>query len=157
VHDAAVRDRREPRACDQRRLRRAGRRPLRTGALAQYTVGPGGTLTPSLPATALPATPQDIAITPDGRFAYVAAVGAASPATVAQFARVAANGRLEPNGTGPSADASAILVNPQGTRVVLGQGNTVSSRPINADGTLGAPSTFAIPGAAARPACGRSR
>jgi len=81
VHDAAVRDRREPRACDRRRLRRAGRRPLRTGALAQYTVGPGGTLTPSLPATALPATPQDIAITPDGRFAYVAAVGAASPGT----------------------------------------------------------------------------
>ena len=123
--------------------------PSGPGALAQYTVGPGGTLTQSLPATALPATPQDIAITPDGRFAYVAAVGAAAPATVAQFARVAANGRLEPNGTGPSADASAVLVNPEGTRVVLGQGNTVSSRPINADGTLGAPSTFTIPGAAA--------
>jgi len=108
--------------------------PSTSGSLLQYTVGPGGTLTASPPDTALAGIPRDIAVTPDGRFAYVVATGAASPAAIAQFARVAANGRLEPNGTIPSADASAIIVNPQGTRVLLGQGNTVFSRPINADG-----------------------
>jgi hypothetical protein len=129
--------------------------PAGGGSLVQYTVGPGGTLTASPPATALPGTPQDIAITPDGRFAYVAAVGAAAPGPIAQFARVVANGRLEPNGTGPSADASAILVNPQGTRVVLGQGNTVVSRPIAADGTLAAATPVTI-AAGAPPATVRS-
>jgi len=118
--------------------------PSTSGSLLQYTVGPGGTLTASPPETALAGIPRDIAVTPDGRFAYVAATGAASPAAIAQFARVAGNGRLEPNGTIPSADASAIIVNPQGTRVLLGQGNTVVSRPINADGTLGAASPLTI-------------
>jgi hypothetical protein len=122
--------------------------PAGGGTLVQYTVGPGGTLAASPPDTVLAGTPQDIAVTPDGRFAYVAATGAAAPAPIAQFARVAANGRLEPNGTVPAADASAILVDPQGTRVLLGQGNTVFSRPINADGTLGVATPVTIAAAA---------
>jgi hypothetical protein len=122
-----------------------------TGVLVQYTVGSGGTLTPSAPDTALAASPQDIAVTPDGRFAYVA-----TATSIVPFTRVAANGRLAP-GTPDSAagGGSAILVNPQGTRVIHAQAGGIATRAINADGTLGAPGSFVIPGTL-RPAVVRS-
>jgi hypothetical protein len=122
-----------------------------TGTLLQYTVGSGGTLTPSAPETALPASPQDIAVTPDGRFAYVA-----TATSIVPFTRVAASGRLEPGTPDAAAGGgSAILVNPQGTRVIHAQAGGIASRAINADATLGAPGSFIIPGTI-RPAVVRS-
>ena len=89
------------------------------GSLVQYTVGPGGALVASAPDIALAATPQDITVTPDGRFAYVAT----QPTSIVPFARVAANGRLEPARAARSPAAPrAIIVNPQGTRVLYAQG-----------------------------------
>ena len=112
------------------------------GTLMQYTVGPGGALSASAPDTSLAAFPQDLAVTPDGRFAYVA-----TTASIIPFTRVAANGRLEPGVPDTAAGGgSAILVTPQGTRVIHAQAGGIATRTINADGTLGAPSTFIIPG-----------
>ena len=61
-------------------------------------------------------------------------------AVIAQFARVAAE---RPPGAQRSDDratpgaANAIIVNPQGTRVLYGQTGNIVARAINADGTLG--------------------
>ncbi|MDP1849895.1 MAG: PKD domain-containing protein [Solirubrobacteraceae bacterium] len=110
------------------------------GSLVQYTVGAGGALVASAPDIALAATPQDITVTPDGRFAYVA-----TTASIIPFARVAANGRLEPSPGAVGGGATTIIVNPQGTRVHHGQGANVVTRAINADGTLGAPATTPLP------------
>lgn len=126
--------------------------PTADGALVQFTVGPGGALAASAPDTPLAGEPQDVTVTPDGRFAYVTTrrpVGGAA-ATIAQFARVAANGRLAPIAAGPATvDARAIIVNPQGTRVHYAAGSNIVTRPINGDGTLAAASTTPVPGAAA--------
>ncbi len=121
------------------------------GSLVQYTAGPGATLTPSAPDTTLAATPRDITVTPDGRFAYVLTVAADGSAVIAQFARVAASGRLEPNApatVSSPGSASAIIVDPQGTRVLYGQSGNIVARPINPDGTLGAPTATPIPSGA---------
>ena len=119
-----------------------------SGSLAQYSVGPGGALSPSGPDTPLPDAPQDITVTPDGRFAYVLTTLPGS-STIFRLARVAANGRLEPatpSSTTNSGAARAIIVNPQGTRVIYAQpGGTIFWRAIAADGTLGAPNPIAIP------------
>jgi hypothetical protein len=40
-----------------------------SGSLAQYSVGPGGALSPSGADTALTGDARDITVTPDGRFA----------------------------------------------------------------------------------------
>ena len=126
--------------------------PGANGSLVQYTVGAGGALVASAPDTPLPGDPQDITVTPDGRFAYVTTqlpVGGPA-ATIGQFARVAADGRLAPNSTGPATvGARAIIVNPQGTRVHYAAGSDIVTRPINGDGTLGAASTTTVPGVAA--------
>jgi PKD repeat protein len=116
------------------------------GVLVQYTVGPGGTLVASAPDIALPGTPQDITVSPDGRFAYVA-----TSASIIPFARVAANGRLEPSPGAVGGGAAAIIVNPQGTRVHHALGATISTRAINADGTLGAATTTILPAGTAAP------
>ena len=116
------------------------------GSLVQYTVGPGGALVASAPDIALPATPQDITVTPDGRFAYVA-----TNASIIPFARVAANGRLELSPGAVAGGATAIIVNPQGTRVHHAQAGTISTRAINADGTLGAATTTTLPVGTAAP------
>jgi len=110
------------------------------GSLVQYTVGPGGALVASAPDIPLAATPQDITVTPDGRFAYVA-----TNTSIIPFARVAANGRLEPSPGAVTGGATAIIVNPQGTRVHYGQGASIFTRAINANGTLGAPTTTPLP------------
>ena len=119
-----------------------------SGSLAQYSVGPGGALSPSAPDTTLPDAPQDITVTPDGRFAYVLTT-LPGRSTIVRLARVAANGRLEPATpaiTTNSGAARAIIVNPQGTRVLYAQpGSTIFWRAIAADGTLGAPNPIAIP------------
>jgi hypothetical protein len=118
------------------------------GTLVQYTVGPGGALSPSTPDTTLPAAPQDVTVTPDGRFAYVM-TSLTATSTIVRLARVAANGRLEPatpSSTTNSGAGRAIIVNPQGTRVLYAQpGNAIFWRAIAADGTLGAPNPIAIP------------
>jgi len=118
------------------------------GVLMQYTAGPGGTLAALPPDSPLAGTPRDIAVTPDGRFAYVLTVDPAGSTVIAQFARVAANGRLEPNAPATVSSpgpANAIIVDPQGARVLYGQNGNVVTRPINADGTLGAPTATTIP------------
>lgn len=121
------------------------------GTLLQYGVGPGGALSPLAP-TAIGGPPRDIAVTPDGRFAYVmtstiAPTGATATSTIIPFAR-GPGGRLEPNGAaiGPLPDSSrGIIVNPQGTRVYYGRpGNAILVRNIDADGTLGAESAFSL-------------
>ena len=114
------------------------------GSLVQYTVAPGGALVASAPDIALAGTPQDIAVGPGGRFAYVATTSSILP-----FARVAANGRLEPTPGAVRGGATAVLVNPQGTRVHHADGGTIVTRAINADGTLGAGTTTVIPAGAA--------
>ncbi len=123
-----------------------------TGTLWQFTVGAGGALTASAPDTPIAGFAQDLAVTPDGRFAYVA-----TNTSIVPFTRVAANGRLEPGTPDVAAGGgSAILVNPQGTRVIHAQAGGLAVRVINAaDGTLGAPSPFIIPGTL-RPAIVRS-
>lgn len=125
--------------------------PGANGSLVQFTVGAGGALVASAPDTPLAGDPQDITVTPDGRFAYVTTqlpVGGPT-ATIAQFARVAADGRLAANGTGPATvGARAIIVNPQGTRVHYAAGSDIVTRPIIADGTLGAASVTTVPGVA---------
>ena len=93
------------------------------GSLAQYSVGPGGALSPSGPDTTLAEAPQDITVTPDGRFAYVL-TSLTATSTIVRLARVSANGRLEPatpSSTTNSGAARAIIVNPQGTRVIYAQ------------------------------------
>jgi hypothetical protein len=125
-----------------------------SGSLVQYTVGPGGALSPSPPDTTLPDAPQDITVTPDGRFAYVMTSLPASSA-IFRLARVAAGGRLEPATpalTTNSGAGRAIIVNPQGTRVLYAQpGGAILWRAIAADGTLGAPNPIAIPATTAAP------
>ena len=119
-----------------------------SGSLVQYTVGPGGALSASAPDTTLAGAPQDITVTPDGRFAYVMTTLPAT-STIVQLGRVAANGRLEPATpaiTTNSGAGRAIIVNPQGTRVLYAQpGSAIFWRAIAADGTLGAPNPIAIP------------
>ena len=124
------------------------------GSLAQYSVGPGGALSPSGPDTTLAEAPQDITVTPDGRFAYVL-TSLPGSSTIVRLARVAANGRLEPatpSSTTNSGAARAIIVNPQGTRVIYAQpGGAIFWRAIAADGTLGAPNPIGIPVTTAPP------
>ncbi len=120
------------------------------GILAQYAVGAGGALSPLAPAT-VGAAARDIALSPDGRFGYVMTssldAGGAPTSAIVPFAR-GAGGRLEPNGAaiGPLPGSSrGILVDPQGARVYYPRpGNAILFRSINADGTLGAESAFAV-------------
>ena len=120
------------------------------GTLLQFAVGPGGALSPLAP-TPVGSPARDIAVTPDGRFAYVMtsvdAATAAVGATIIPFAR-SASGRLEPNGpaVGPMGLSSrGIIVNPQGTRVYYGHpAAAIFFRNINADGTLGPEQSFPI-------------
>lgn len=122
--------------------------------VSQFAVAAGGALTELAPA-ALGANARDIAITPDGRFAYVtrsAGAAGAGPGAIAQFAR-GANGLLTPIGAPATAgsEPQGILVNPQGTRVVYvdAVAATVTSHPIAADGTLGA--ALVVAAGSARP------
>lgn len=120
------------------------------GTLLQYAVGPGGALSPLAP-TPIGTPTRDIAVTPDGRFAYVMtsvdAATAAVGATIVPFAR-SASGRLEPSGpaAGPMGLSSrGLIVNPQGTRVYYGHPvDAIYFRNINADGTLGPENSFPI-------------
>ncbi len=124
------------------------------GSLVQYSVGAAGALSPSAPDTALSDPPRDIAVTPDGRFAYVLTSLTESSAIV-RLVRAGAGGRLEPSppaSTPLSGAGRAIIVNPQGTRVLYAQpGNAIFWRAIAADGTLGAPNPIAIPAASPTP------
>jgi|GEM_PF-2564581 len=120
------------------------------GTLLQYAVGPGGALAPLAP-TALGTPARDVAVTPDGRFAYVMtsddSVAAPVGATIVPFVR-SANGAMEQNGpaVGPMGLSSrGIIVNPQGTRVYYGHpNNAIAVRTINADGTLGPEGSFPV-------------
>ena len=107
--------------------------------LTQYAVAGDGSLTALAPAV-LGAGAQDVAITPDGRFAYVTRSFGTDAGFISQFAR-GAGGAMAPNGTiAGGQDPRGIVVNPQGTRVIYARGvaQSLSSRPINSDGTLGA-------------------
>src|SRR5918997_1611842 len=66
------------------------------GMLLQYVVGADGALSPLAPA-ALGGSARDIAVTPDGRFAYVMTSDAEAGATILTFTR-GADGRLEQTG-----------------------------------------------------------
>jgi PKD repeat protein len=129
--------------------------PQRSGTtgnlLSQYAVAADGSLTEQAP-SALGFGAQDMAITPDGRFAYVTRSQGTDTGAIAQFVR-GAGGRMEPNGVlSTSSDPRGILVNPQGTRVyyVLGIPGELQWRAIAADGTLGAATTLDLGSAAPR-------
>src|SRR5829696_1019761 len=64
--------------------------------LSQFAIAGDGSLTPLAPAV-LGGISNDIAITPDGRFAYVTRSASTDVGLIAQFAR-AADGRMEPLG-----------------------------------------------------------
>ena len=119
------------------------------GLLSQFAVAADGSLTALAP-SALGPEAQDIAITPDGRFAYVTLGAGDAGGSVAQFAR-GAGGRMEPAGSVPAAPGDSgprgIVVNPQGTRVFYATefSSALHSRPINPDGTLGAITTTPLP------------
>jgi hypothetical protein len=121
-----------------------------SGTLLQYSVGAGGALMPLAP-TPIPGPARDIAVTPDGRFAYVmtsiTAVGSVGGSTIIPLIR-AADGRLVPNGpaVGPMLLSSrGLIVNPQGTRVYYGHPTeAIFFRDINPDGTLGPEQSFSI-------------
>ena len=107
-----------------------------TGAqLSQFAIGAGGSLT-DLPAAALSTDTKDIAITPDGRFAYVT-YAAAGVGQIFLFAR-AAGGEMTPVPAGTVAVAGSmqgIVVNPQGTRVYVVDG--INLRWFSIDATTG--------------------
>ncbi len=115
--------------------------------LSQYAVAPNGSLSALAPAT-LGTGARDLAIAPDGRFAYVTLSRGSDSGVLAQFAR-AAGGRMEPAGTilAEAADPRGILVTPQGTRAIYANAfsQSLHSRPIGADGTLGAATIVDIP------------
>lgn len=110
--------------------------------LAQYAVAADGSLTELAPA-ALGFGAQDMAITPDGRYAYVTRSQGSDAGAIAQFAR-GAGGRMQPGAVlSTASDPQGILVDPQGARVyyALGVRGELESRPIESDGTLGAATT----------------
>ncbi len=114
--------------------------------LAQFAVAADGSLSALAPA-ALGFGAQDIAITPDGRFAYVTRSAGTDAGAIDRYVR-GAGGRMEPAGSiATSSDPRGILVNPQGTRVFYALGaRAVQSRPIGADGALGAAANTTIAG-----------
>jgi hypothetical protein len=119
--------------------------------LAQFAVAADGSLSALAPA-ALGFGAQDIAITPDGRFAYVTRSAGTDAGAIDRYVR-GAGGRMEPAGsivTDP--DPRSILVTPQGTHVfyALGSRGAVQSRPIGADGALGAAADTLVRGTAPR-------
>jgi PKD repeat protein/DNA-binding beta-propeller fold protein YncE len=115
--------------------------------LSQYAVAPSGALTALAPA-ALDFGAQDLAIAPDGRFAYVTRSSGTDQGFVAQFAR-AADGRMEPAGVvAAGTDPRGILVTPQGTRVIYANAlsQTLHVRHIGAGGALDAPTVVDVAG-----------
>jgi 6-phosphogluconolactonase (cycloisomerase 2 family) len=114
------------------------------GELTQFAVAPDGSLSALAPEP-LSAGPSDVAVTPDGRFAYVA-LSSAPAAGIAEFVRGPA-GRMQSAGSADVINPFGILVNPQGTRVFYSSTatNTVESRPIDpATGDLGAATVVAM-------------
>jgi 6-phosphogluconolactonase (cycloisomerase 2 family) len=113
------------------------------GELSQFAVTPDGSLTALEPAAALP-PPVDIAVTPDGRFAYVAVSQQTNG--IVTFAR-GAGGRMQPaSSVDGVAFPTAVLVDPQGARVFYGtSGGALESRAIDpASGDLGAAAPIAL-------------
>jgi PKD repeat protein len=110
------------------------------GELSQFAVTPDGALSP-LPAETLPSQPADLAVTPDGRFGYVALSSG-----VARLVR-GAGGRMQLAGevvdAGPT---TTILVDPRGARVFYGTSRgALESRAIDpASGDLGAAAPIAL-------------
>lgn len=114
--------------------------------ILQFDVGLGGTLAPKArPTVAVPASgfPGGIAVSPDGKSAYVSFYSPIPPnaASVAQF-DVGAGGALTPKnpatvpaGSGP---AGGVAVSPDGTSVYVVNtgGGTVSQYDVGARGTL---------------------
>ena len=101
-----------------------GRRAYAGGAantVFQFNIAPDGTLSPLTPATVTAGNfPSAIALSPDGRAAYVTNF---SDRTVAQYA-IGADGTLSPRGSAATGTGPvAIALSPDGTRVV-GVGDT---------------------------------
>ena len=105
-------------------------------AVAQFAVAADGTLSALAPLT-LGAQPADIAVTPDGRFAYVTH---SARGGITELERTA-GGRMQAAGGIAPFSAVGILVNPQNTRVYYSSDestNAVQSRPIDSNtGDLG--------------------
>ncbi|HEX4345009.1 MAG TPA: PKD domain-containing protein [Solirubrobacteraceae bacterium] len=119
--------------------------------LSEFAVAADGSLSALAPAD-LGIDAQDIAITPDGRFAYVTRNPGTDVGAIAEFAR-GAGGRMDPLGSVTTgADPEGIVVDPQGARIydVSAQRHVLESRPIAADGTLGAVTSVDL-GATAAP------
>jgi 6-phosphogluconolactonase (cycloisomerase 2 family) len=112
----------------------------------QFAAGARGVLTELAPPAELATRANDLAITPDGRFAYATRTAGQS-GFIAQFVR-GAGGRMTPIGEDVPAgsDPRGILVDPQGTRVyyVDASRDLLSFRTIGADGALGAATDVAL-------------
>lgn len=111
--------------------------------LSQFAVAPDGSLT-ALAAAALGSGARDIAIAPEGRFAY--ATLSFRSGAIERFVSAAA-GRMQPAGRiAVDGAPQGILVNPQGTRVYYADASSRSLlwRPIGAGGELGAPASVSV-------------
>ena len=120
--------------------------------LWQYAVAPSGSLSALAP-SAIGFGAQDIAITPNGSFAYVTRSQGSDAGFIAPFAR-AADGRMTPAGVDVDGgtDPRGIIVNPQGTRVyyAVAGSQELRSRPIDAGGALGGATATATTGRSPR-------
>jgi DNA-binding beta-propeller fold protein YncE len=115
------------------------------GAVWQSTIGSGGELTPdSTPSVAAGNEPEELAITPNGQYLYVANSGATGTAGVNQYA-VGGGGELTPDPT-PTVSAGAnpndVAITPNGEYAyVTNYGGGISQYAIGANGELTADPT----------------
>jgi len=119
------------------------------GAISQFSVGGDGSLSPKSP-PAIPAAgqPSDVAVSPDGKSAYVVSGARASPnGSVLQYA-VGSDGALTPmSPASVAADTPVrIALNPDGNSVYVTDGNgSILQYTRAVDGTLSPKSPPTVP------------
>jgi len=125
------------------------------GAICQYAITADGTLWPTiLSSLPTPATPTSLALSPDGRSAYVTAYAGSSPdlsANQVMQCSIAADGSLSPKSpavtTGAAPSAIAISADGKHAYVANSVDNTVTHFPVASNGTLLAASATVATGA----------
>jgi DNA-binding beta-propeller fold protein YncE len=127
----------------------AGNNYDRGDTVSQYSIGADGTLTPLSPASVTTtAGPLQIAVSPDGKNAYVASDGGGPNGNVTEYS-IAADGTLHQIGTlnDPNFNfPSGVAVSPDGTSVYVADQESGSIFEFNraSDGTLTAKSTGSV-------------
>jgi DNA-binding beta-propeller fold protein YncE len=130
-----------------------------SGSIDQFTVGADGSLSPKMPASVPDDnSPWNIAVSPDGKSAYVANNSTDGPDGVSQF-DIAADGTLTPKTPATVAAGDfpwAVVLSPDGKSAYVSNSGiaTVSQYDVAADGTLTpkSPATVDIgSGAASQP------